>query len=481
MSVKYSKETQELIKFDQQHLWHPYTSMENPLPVYPVKCAKGSTITLDTVPETKLIEAMSSWWCMIFGYNNEELNEAMKNQIDNFSHVMFGGLTHRPAIKLGENILKMLNVPQLNKVFFADSGSVAVEVALKMALQYQFTLNGAKNKKCKFLTIKHGYSGDTMGAMSVCDPKNSMHSIYTGYLPENIFAKAPKVLETLPTSNIYYENSKSFDTNWDPTDILDFKEKIELFHGQIAAVIMEPILQGAGGMRIYHPQFLIEVRKLCTQYKIPLILDEIATGFGRTGELFAFNHANKYQKTQTTNTPFIDVYPDILCIGKSLTGGYMTLSAVICTDEISSVISNPSSPTGGCFMHGPTFMANPLACSVANKTMEILQRGEWKGMIKGIEKQLYEELYMPLKKELMDIIQHVRIIGAIGIVELKSPVDSLWFQKKNIEKGIYIRPFNRLCYLMPPFIITKEELSFVIQAVKETLNEWKVELDNRKT
>lgn len=479
--LKFSLETQHLLEFDSNHLWHPYTSMRNPLEVYPVKSANGCEITLDTESpkDYTLIEAMASWWCMIHGYNNPELNEALKQQVEKVSHVMFGGLTHRPAIELVQKILELVDHKELQCCFLSDSGSVAVEVAMKMALQYHFSLHGVSNKKKKFLTINHGYHGDTFGAMSVCDPVNSMHSMYNGYLAENIFAAAPSTIDTLPTSKIYENNQELFEqsTNMDEEDIADFRQKIESHHESICAVILEPILQGAGGMRLYHPQFLIEVRKLCNQYKVPLIMDEIATGFGRTGAMFAFHHCRRYQEMMKVPAKEkVDVYPDILCLGKALTGGYMTLSAVVTTKHIAAVISSPNSDTGGCFMHGPTFMGNPLACAVANKSLEILKRGTWATQVSSIEEQLFRELYLPLNanKELMEsIIKSVRVVGAVGVVELKQSINSAWFQEKFIERGIYVRPFNKLCYIMPPYVITEDQLRKVTSGIKDILSEWK--------
>lgn len=472
-NLNFSAEVKELLKFDKEHLWHPYTSMENPLAVYPVESANGCLIRLDTdSPETyDVVEAMSSWWCMIHGYNNKELNAAIMNQMNKVSHVMFGGLTHHPAIDLGQKLLEILDHQQLQKIFFADSGSVAVEVAMKMALQYEFTISEGKSDKKKFLTITNGYHGDTFGAMSVCDPVNSMHSIYKGYLAENFFVEAPPTLSTLPTSNICVTNPELFmeSTRWRNEDFDDFKRAVENKCDQICAVILEPLLQGAGGMRFYHPQFLIETRKICNKYKIPLIMDEIATGFGRTGEIFAFKHCQKYQDILGISADEqVDVFPDIICLGKSLTGGYMTLSAVITTPEIANGISSPKSPTNGCFMHGPTFMGNPLACSVASKSLEILMRGEWREQVLRIELQLFEEIYIPITSNttlMKDVVNDVRICGAIAVVEMKEVIDVAWFQEQFLIRKVYIRPFNKLCYIMPPYIISKEELTKVTQAI----------------
>ncbi|SCV99691.1 LAFE_0B00386g1_1 [Lachancea fermentati] len=482
--LSYDSEVQQWLDYDREHLWHPYTSMQKPLDVYPVKSAKGATITLDIQENEKstLIEAMSSWWCMIHGYNNPEINEGLINQINSFSHVMFGGLTHKPAVTLVRKLIDLINHEKLQFCFLADSGSVAVEVALKMALQYQLTRNNNKTTRSKFLSINNGYHGDTLGAMSVCDPINSMHSIYKGYLPENIFASAPTVIETTPTSAIFKNHPEYFHNicAWDENDIEDFKLKMQTHRDEICAVILEPILQGAGGMRIYHPQFLIEVRKLCNKFQIPLIMDEIATGFGRTGAMFAFHHCKAFQEiSEIPRKEQVDVYPDIICVGKALTGGYMTLSAVVTTAEIKDVISKPESITGGCFMHGPTFMGNPLACSAANISLDILSRGDWHNQVSQIEEQLFQELYLPLKndKTLMNtIIENVRIIGAVGVVELKKPITPSWFHDQFVKRGVYIRPFNRLVYIMPPYIIHKKELTKVTSVLIEVLREWKLYL-----
>lgn len=486
--LSFTPEVEKILDFDRKHLWHPYTSMSNPLKVYPVKSAAGATITLDTKGpgEATLVEAMSSWWCMIHGYNNPEINGAIIEQIGKMSHVMFGGLTHKPAVRTAEKLLRLIDHEKLKYCFLADSGSVAVEVAMKMALQYEFTKNGDKTRKSKFLTIRNGYHGDTFGAMSVCDPVNSMHSLYSGYLPQNIFVTAPSVIDTLPTSNFLRSNPEVFEgkVDWNEKDIIEFEEIVRARHEEICAVILEPILQGAGGMRLYHPQYLIEVRKLCTKYKVPLIMDEIATGFCRTGEMFAFHHCRKYQKMLNIQPEnHIDVYPDILCVGKALTGGYLTLSAVVTTAEIKDVISRRDSVTGGCFMHGPTFMGNPLACSAAEKSLEILLRGECYNQVASIEAQLMKQMYLPLLNDLTlmsTVIKHMRVIGAVGVIELRQVVDSAWFHEKFISKRVYVRPFGKLLYIMPPYVISEAELSKVIEAINQILREWKFHLENKK-
>ncbi|KAK6455253.1 Adenosylmethionine-8-amino-7-oxononanoate aminotransferase [Scheffersomyces xylosifermentans] len=420
------KTVEEKLEYDAEHIWHPYTSMVKPLPCYHVSSAHG--VSLHLTSGEVLIDGMASWWSAIHGYSNPELNIAAHHQLSRMSHVMFGGLTHDPAIEVCKKLVDMTH-EDLEKVFLADSGSVAVEVALKMALQY-WNSKGQMQKK-KFLTIKRGYHGDTFGAMSVCDPVNSMHSIYSGYLPENIFAEAPNV---------------KFGDSWVESDIESFRTIIENMKESIAAVIIEPILQGAGGMRMYHPEYLNRVHQLCKKNDILLILDEIATGFGRTGKLFAYEHA--------------DICPDILCLGKALTGGYLTLSAVLTTKEVATTVS---SGITGCFMHGPTFMANPLACAIASKSLDLVNKGDWKVQINNIEKQLKEGL-----SPLIDNprVKDVRVLGGVGVVEMIDFVDMTVCQKKLIELGVWLRPFGKLIYTIPPYIISKEELEKVIGAIK---------------
>jgi len=414
-------------EFDSKHIWHPYTSMVDPLPCYPIVSASG--VRIKTSGNKELIDGMSSWWCTIHGYNHPVLNQALIDQASRMSHVMFGGITHAPAVNLCKKLVKMTH-PKLECTFLADSGSVAVEVALKMAIQYCHS-KGQLSKK-KFLTIKNGYHGDTFGAMSVCDPVSSMHSLYTDYVPANLFAEAPQV---------------QFNDIWDESDIESFKSLILQNHHSIAAVILEPILQGAGGMRMYHPQYLKRVRELCDTYGVLLILDEIATGFGRTGKLFAYEHAN--------------ICPDIICLGKAITGGYMTLSAVLTTREVADTISLGEAK---CFMHGPTFMGNPLACHVAYKNLEILEQGDWKIQVNNIERQLVSEL-LPLKDEGYEQVKDVRVLGSIGVVELNFAVDMAAAQKQFVELGVWIRPFGKLIYIMPPYIISEADLATLIRAV----------------
>ncbi len=377
---------------------------------------------------------MSSWWSVIHGYNNNTLNEAINMQVSKMSHVMFGGLTHDPAIKLTEKLLNILD-DKLEHIFYCDSGSVSVEIAMKMALQYFYKEN--QNKKNSFLTVRRGYHGDTFGAMSVCDPITGMHSLFSSVLMKNYFVSEPK---------------SKFDEAFDKKDLDEIKDVLNKNHENIAAVIIEPIVQGAGGMRIYHKDYLIGLRKLCDEYNVLLIFDEIATGFGRTGKLFAYEHA--------------EVIPDILTIGKALTGGYMTMAATITTKEVVRGIEED----GNILMHGPTFMANPLACSVASASIDLLFENNWQENVLGIEKYLKENLTICNQ---LEKVKEVRVIGAIGVVELYENVDLALATKEFVKRGVWIRPFMNTIYIMPPYITKNEELQKLIDAIYKTVESFK--------
>lgn len=408
------------MNIEEDHIWHPYANIPNKVSTYHVESADG--VHLNFKNGLQVIDGMSSWWCMIHGYNNNFMNEAMKSQIDKVSHVMFGGLTHQPAIDLCKKLIS-LTPKGLDKVFFADSGSVSVEVSLKMALQYW--QNKGYQEKSKFLTPRGGYHGDTFGAMSVCDPDNGMHHLFKGVLPKHFFVERPKM-----------DNAEEA--------LHDLDSQLKKNHEQIAAMILEPIVQGAGGMNFYHRDYLKGVRHLCDNYNVLLIVDEIATGFGRTGELFGCNHA--------------DISPDIMCVGKALTGGYMTMAAAITNQNISDTV--------GVLMHGPTFMANPLSCSAANASIDLLLKNDWKKRIIEIQSLLAEEL-LPLKN--YESVYDARVIGAIGVLELKKPLDMKSTQEKLIKYGVWLRPYGKLLYTMPPFIITDQELLKITNAMREVV------------
>ena len=424
--------TEQILQIDRQHIWHPYSSLTNPLPAYVVDHAEGVRLYLSDGRD--LIDGMASWWAMIHGYNHPGLNSALKMQIESLSHVMFGGLVHKPAAQLVKSLVS-LSPPGLEKVFLCDSGSVSVEVAIKMALQY-WQSRGIN--KSRLLALRGGYHGDTFAAMSVCDPVTGMHHLFSDAMKAQLFAEKP---------------SCRFAEQWQPQAVENIRTLLQQHHHELAAVIVEPVVQGAGGMYFYHPQYLKELRNLCDEYDVLLIADEIATGFGRTGKLFACEWA--------------DISPDIMCIGKALTGGYMSLAATICSEKISNGICEGEA---GVFMHGPTFMGNPLACTAANTSIELLLDSNWQSRITEIETRLRTGLSPATE---LAQVADVRVLGAIGVIEMKQPVKVGEIQKLFVERGIWVRPFGKMVYVMPPYIIDDQDLATLTKGMVEVVAGYK--------
>ncbi|MCB1773519.1 MAG: adenosylmethionine--8-amino-7-oxononanoate transaminase [Gammaproteobacteria bacterium] len=431
-------EAEDLVTRDAETVWHPYSAIHAGLPVFPVASARG--VRLKLADGRELIDGMASWWCVIHGYNHPALNAAVTAQLHDMAHVMFGGLTHAPAVRLAERLVE-LTPDGLELVFFADSGSVAVEVAMKMALQYW--AGRGQPRRHRFVALRNGYHGDTLHAMSVCDPVTGMHTVFNDVLPQQLFVAAPK--------------AAALDEPADPADVEALRDLLERHGEEIAALIVEPVVQGAGGMRFYSPDYLRHARRLCNDYDVLLIADEIATGFGRTGRLFACEHAA--------------IAPDILCVGKALTGGYMTMAATLTTRAVGEVIS---AGEPGVFMHGPTFMANPLACAVSLASIDLLLTSGWQSNVERIEAGLREGLAGCAS---LTHVRDVRVLGAIGVVELTHPVDMPTVQPMFVDEGVWVRPFGRLVYLMPPFVIDGEELATLTRGVSDVVRRLRVRGD----
>jgi adenosylmethionine-8-amino-7-oxononanoate aminotransferase len=420
----------DLVARDRAHVWHPYASVVAPAPLWPVVKASGTRLTLADGRE--LVDGMSSWWAAIHGYRHPVLDAALHEQVDRFAHVMFGGLTHEPAVALAELLVDITPSP-LRRVFFADSGSVAVEVAVKMALQYW--QGRGRPQRDRLLTVRGGYHGDTAGAMSVCDPDTGMHGLFRGYVAQQVFVDRPR---------------PRFGELLQDGDLAQVREVLEQQGERLAAVIVEPVVQGAGGMRFYSADYLRTLVELCRSYGLLVLFDEIATGFGRTGGLFAMEHAG--------------VVPDVLCVGKALTGGTMTLGATLCTDEVAEGVC----AGGDAFMHGPTFMANPLACAVARASVQLLLDGPWAATVHRMEQRLRDGL---LPAAALPGVTEVRVLGGIGVVELTAPPDAPRLQTALVDRGVWVRPFGRLVYAMPPYISSEEDLAAVTAAMVGAIEE----------
>ncbi len=415
----------QLLDLDQRHVWHPYSPMPANHAALPVVSASG--VRLRLADGRELIDGMASWWCAIHGYRHPALDAAIRDQLERMAHVMFGGLTHEPAVKLAAR-LAQLTPEGLEKVFFVDSGSVAVEVAIKMCLQY-WRAQGAR-RRTRLLTVRGGYHGDTFGAMAVCDPVSGMHTLFEGVLAQHVFADRPPAGFDLPLPETYAAH---------------LEECFERHSDELAAVIVEPVVQGAGGMHFYSPTIVRRLRELCDHHGILLILDEIATGFGRTGALFAAHYA--------------DVAPDVMCVGKALTGGYLSLGATICTPEVALTLS---AGEGGALMHGPTFMANPLACAVALASTDLLADGAWRGPVRAIEQGLSQGL---AGAQALDCVRDVRVLGAIGVVQLDGPLDMAAATRAAVDLGVWLRPFRDFIYAMPPYVASEQEVAQIATAV----------------
>lgn len=421
----------DILDIDKKHIFHPYTSMLKPDKTYFVEYAEGVNLHLSN--GKIVIDAMASWWSAIHGYSHPTLNHAAKSQIEKFSHVMFGGLTHQPAVELCVSLLDLTH-ENLDCVFYSDSGSVSVEVAIKMALQYWVSQNQVQKKY--LLTVKSGYHGDTLGTMMLCDPENGMHRYFPKQKNNIIFCESP---------------SPKFDQDWDESSLDDLTTLVNNRNTEIAAIILEPIVQNAGGLKFYHPEYLRQLRLLCDKYHILLIFDEIATGFGRTGKLFAYEHAN--------------VCPDILCLGKSLTGGYISLGATLCTREVATGLSGHGEVP---FMHGPTFMGNPLACAIANSNIKLLQSYDWVSSVMLIQDRIEAGLCEYIS---MDCIADIRVLGAIGVVEFCCPINMEKIQNYLVNRGVWVRPYRNLIYITPPYICSKDEIDKITKEIGNVIKE----------